>query len=273
MSWQSNRYTTIKLGAQHLDWDKLGWLLEAHGVNPTWRVETGQRLETRLSLPFQSGRSIMVSSLTLLRLHNAQAALQTLRGQASSSAQTSPQTSVANALRNLGHDASGSSLSNRTLASLIDALAANGTKKPAATVKATDDISSNDFMKALKAKLTAPEDDPTAYIRSQDMLKALSDGALTVTDPVTGKTIDAWDPDVKGSHPQKAQTTTKSNWSAFLDAHLKRGSDGAFVRSTDGNYIDKSTGENALFTELDGRYYYMTWPAATKEATSSSTQK
>jgi len=238
-------------------------------MKPTWRGGARERLKF-LALSLLSERSFMVSSLTLLRLHNAQAALQTLRGQASSSAQTLPQTSVANALRAVGHDSSGSSLSNRTLASLIDALAANGTKKPVASVKATDNIASNDFMKALKTKLKAPEDDPTAYIRSQDMLRAMGDGALKVTDPITGKTIDAWDPDVKGSHPQMSQTTTKNNWSDFLDAHLKRASDGAFIKSADGNYIDKSTGENALFTELNGRYYYMSWPAPAQEATSSS---
>jgi hypothetical protein len=125
-------------------------------------------------------------------------------------------------------------------------------------------------MKALKAKLNAPDDNPTAYVRSQDMLKALGDGTLTVTDPVNGKSVGAWDPDVKGSQREKAQTTTKSNWSAFLDAHLKRGNDGAFVRSADGNYIDKVTGKNALFTELDGHYYYMTWPAAAKDGASST---
>ncbi|MGO7976176.1 hypothetical protein ACC705_35260, partial [Rhizobium ruizarguesonis] len=69
---------------------------------------------------------------------------------------------------------------------------------------------------------------------------------LTITDPTQGVSVNACDVD----DPDEADTESKagkdidvSGWSYFLDAHLERGADGAFVKengSSDNSSLSRS---------------------------------
>jgi hypothetical protein len=101
--------------------------------------------------------------------------------------------------------------------------------------------------------------------KAHDMLAALEAGTLTITDPTQGVSVNAWDVD----DPDEADTESKagkdidvSGWSDFLDAHLERGADGAFVKEN-GSYVDQTNDSNAFFGLIGSNYYYLSWPQAT----------
>lgn len=135
---------------------------------------------------------------------------------------------------------------------------------PAAKTSSADYIASPAFMRNLKAKLALAGDDPAQYLRARAMVGALERGALQVTNPTQGKTINAWDPNQKKATPTTATDTAKTNWVDFLNTQLKRSEDGALSKDGNGSYVDKATGKNAYFGRVAGKYYYVTWPAETK---------
>lgn len=100
--------------------------------------------------------------------------------------------------------------------------------------------------------------------KAHNMLAALEAGTLTISDPTQGVSVAAWD----GDDPDEADTERKagkaidvSGWSDFLNAHLERGSDGAFVKEN-GSYVDQTTDSNAFFGLIGSNYYYLSWPQA-----------
>ncbi|MCZ7453200.1 MULTISPECIES: hypothetical protein [Rhizobium/Agrobacterium group] len=119
-------------------------------------------------------------------------------------------------------------------------------------------------MRNLKAKLSLAGDDPAQYLRARSMMGALERGALQVSTPTQGKTIDAWDPNQKNAKPTTATDIAKTNWVDFLNTQLKRSEDGALSRDGSGSYVDKATGKHAYFGRVAGKYYYVTWPSETK---------
>ncbi|MFS8049910.1 hypothetical protein [Rhizobium sp. BR 314] len=131
---------------------------------------------------------------------------------------------------------------------------------PPSTNQPQPEIATNGFMASLKAKLSETTDDPESYLRSQSMLSALKAGKLTVTDATQGKEIMAWDKDSKAK-PTKADNISKSDWTTFLNDHLKRDNHGAFQKTADGSYVDKHPDEKAYFGRVAGKYYYVTWPS------------
>jgi hypothetical protein len=135
---------------------------------------------------------------------------------------------------------------------------------PAAKTSSSDYIASPAFMRNLKAKLSLAGDDPAQYLRARAMVGALERGALQVTNPTQGKTINAWDPNQKKATPTTATDTAKTNWVDFLNTQLKRSEDGALSKDGNGSYVEKATGKNAYFGRVAGKYYYVTWPAETK---------
>jgi len=204
----------------------------------------------------------MVNSINSLRHHNTQLALRTLRvGNAvdDDTSRTSRSTSL------LASGSSGSVHSSSKLSILLGGLSGNnGTTKtatPPTAPKVTNDVTSSDFMKALTAKLKASVNDPVSGKQAQAMLAALKNGSLSVSDPTKGVAIDAWNPDDKNSKATKPEKIEKDSWNEFLKDHLKRSDKGTFVRASDGSYVDKPTGQNAFFGTLNGKYYYVTWPA------------
>src|SRR5262249_46329360 len=96
------------------------------------------------------------------------------------------------------------------------------------------------------------------------------DGKLKITDPVSGQTVTGWDP-TTAAKPNQAEQVDKDGWNEFLKDHLKRGDNGSFVKSESGTYVDAATGDDALFRQIDCRYYYFTWPADGAVAGKSST--
>lgn len=204
----------------------------------------------------------MVNNINSLRLYNTQLALRTLRvGNAveDDTSRTSRSASL------LAGGSSGSVHSSSKLSILLGGLSGNsGTTKtatPPAASKVTNDVTSSDFMKALTAKLKASVNDPVSGKQAQAMLTAMKNGTLSVSDPTKGVAIHAWNPDDKNSKAAKPEKIEKDNWNEFLKDHLKRSDKGAFARTSDGSYIDKPTGQNAFFGSLNGKYYYVTWPA------------
>jgi hypothetical protein len=114
--------------------------------------------------------------------------------------------------------------------------------------------------------------------QAQAMLNAIADGTLTVTDPTAGQSITAWNPDA-ASNTSSTSTETTGNtattvptqdWNDFLNAHLTRGSDAAFVKNGDGSYTDKVTGEESYFGQVGNQFYYLSWPAASSGSADSS---
>jgi hypothetical protein len=209
----------------------------------------------------------MVSPVGLTRYYSARIALGVLKDGSSSSDEGNSSSTAGRLLDSLGISSGGAGgLDSRSLMQLMSMLQNQqnnpygSDEYPPAEPPFTT-MGSKDFMTALKDKLSQAGDDPASYINSQDMLQALKDGTLKITDPVNGETIIGWDPSVKGATANKPETADKDEWSAFLNEHLKRGPDGSFERSKNGAYIDAKTGENAYFGKVNGKYYYFTWPA------------
>ncbi|MFK0161309.1 hypothetical protein [Rhizobium sp. NPDC090279] len=206
----------------------------------------------------------MVNSINSLRLLNTHNTMRTLYGGNTAESDTSRISRSANSLANSAYN---SVHSNSKLSILLQGLSSNNASTKAGTApsaaKPIDNISSSDFMKALNAKLKASSYDPVSGQQSKAMLNALKSGNLSVYDPTKGVAIDAWNPDDKTSKASKPETIERGTWNEFLKEHLKRDGKGALVRTSDGSYLDKATGQNAFFGTINGKYYYATWPSAT----------
>lgn len=221
----------------------------------------------------------MVSSIQSIRLMTTQIALKALKEQEETTTSTSSASS--SLLQQYGLDTSSSS-SNDTLTRLLTTLA---TKNPDSTVNTTPnttptpvstDVTTASFMRSLKDSLEEMADTAAGKKQADAMLAALKAGTLTVTDPVSGQKIAAWDVDDekhKDTTSGAATTIATNNWSDFLKERLKRGEDVSYAKSSDGSYIDKTTGENAYFGTVGSKYYYLSWPAANANTPASGTDK
>jgi hypothetical protein len=208
-----------------------------------------------------------------------QIALKALKEQEETTTSTSSASS--SILQQYGLDTSTSS-SNDTLTRLLTTLA---TKTPDTTVNTTPstttttvstDVTTASFMRSLKDSLEEMADTAAGKKQADAMLAALKAGTLTVTDPVSGQKIAAWDVDDekhKDTTSGAATTIATNNWSDFLKERLTRGEDVSYAKSSDGSYIDKTTGENAYFGTVGSKYYYLSWPAANANTPASGTDK
>ncbi|ANL48356.1 hypothetical protein AMC87_CH03720 [Rhizobium phaseoli] len=207
----------------------------------------------------------MVSALDSTRMVSAQYALKNLRNSDDDSQDTQT-SSAASILSSYGLDPSSASLlSNQALSGLLDTLSSQSdtTEETDATGDRAD-ITSASFMAMLKQQLQEAAAAEGESGKAHNMLAALEAGTLTISDPTQGVSVAAWDVD----DPDEADTESKagraidvSGWSDFLNAHLERGSDGAFVKEN-GSYVDQTTDSNAFFGLIGSNYYYLSWPQA-----------
>ncbi|OWV81474.1 hypothetical protein ATY77_21865 [Rhizobium sp. R634] len=207
----------------------------------------------------------MVSAVDSTRLVSAQYALKNLRN-SDDGEQDAQSSSAASILSSYGLDSSSASLlSNQALSGLLDTLSSQSdtTEETGATGESAD-ITSASFMSMLKQQLQDAAAAEGESGKAHDMLAALEAGTLAISDPTQGVSVAAWDVD----DPEEADTESKageaidvSGWSDFLNAHLERGSDGAFVKEN-GSYVDQTNGGNAFFGLIGSNYYYLNWPQA-----------
>lgn len=207
----------------------------------------------------------MVSALDSTRLVSAQYALKNLRDTDDSSQDTQT-SSAASILSGYGLDPSSASLlSNQALSGLLDTLSAQSDASDEAdTSDDSADVTSASFMSMLKQQLQDAAAAEGESGKAHDMLAALEAGTLTITDPTQGVSIAAWDvedPDEADTESKAGKDIDVSGWSDFLDAHLERGSDGAFVKQN-GSYVDQTNDSNAYFGLIGQNYYYLSWPQA-----------
>jgi len=216
----------------------------------------------------RKGRT-MVSAIDSTRLVSAQYALKNLRGSDDNNSQSATDSSgAASILSSYGLDPDTSSLlSNNALASLLDTLSAQSDQTEETTDTSNDnpDMTSSSFMAMLKKQLEEAAEREGTDGTAHDMLAALENGTLTISDPTQGVSITAWDVD----NPDEADTDSKpgtdieaSGWNDFLNAHLKRGDDASFVKQGD-HYVDKIDNSSAHFGQIGLNFYYLTWPQAT----------
>lgn len=231
-------------------------------------------------LPRSIQAHFMVSSIQSIRLMTTQIALKTLKEQEEASTSSSDSTRSA-LLQQYGLETSTSS-SNDTLNRLLTTLATQNASTSQDTTSSTtpstvsSDVTTASFMRSLKDSLEEMADTAAGKKQADAMLAALKAGTLTVTDPVSGQKIAAWDVDDekhKDTTSGAATTIATNNWSDFLKEHLKRGDDVSYAKSSDGSYIDKTTGENAYFGTVGNKYYYLSWPAKSADTPASETDK
>lgn len=208
------------------------------------------------------------------RLISTKLALKAIQEQETATESKTKRTAL---LDSYGLDASSSKSS--TLTSLLAALdesskTDDSTSETAATSISTD-VTTADFMTGLKAQLKTLAADPATSSQAKAMLAALEAGTLSVTDPVEGVAIKAWDVDAKAEKETTKKSGTEietAGWSDFLKENLKRTDGASYAKGTDGSYIDTKTGDNAFFGTVGDRYYYLTWTQA-KPATVTTPTK
>lgn len=216
----------------------------------------------------------MVSSLSSIRVMSAQLLVRSLKETSEPSEDGNARTAL---LQRYGVDSSSSaSLSSSSMATLVDVLAAQQTattteSSTSTTTETSADITSTSFMAALKQQLQdlvdAPGGDKQAEAMLAAMLAALKDGTLTVSDPVNGVTIKAWDVDdaaEKGTVSKAGEKIDATGWSEFLKSRLTRTENVTYARTADGSYVDKTTEESAYFGTIGSTYSYLSWPQASK---------
>ncbi|MBX4907694.1 MULTISPECIES: hypothetical protein [Rhizobium] len=207
----------------------------------------------------------MVSALDNTRMVSAQYALKNLRSSDESSEDTRS-SSAASILSSYGLDSSSASLlSNQALSGLLDTLSSKSdTSDETDTTDDRADVTSASFMSMLKHQLQEAAAAEGESGKAHDMLAALETGTLSISDPKQGVSIRAWDvddPDEADTESEAGKAINVSGWSDFLDAHLERGSDGAFVKEN-GSYVDQTNDSNAFFGLIGSNYYYLSWPKA-----------
>ncbi|MDO3433098.1 hypothetical protein QWJ46_10405 [Rhizobium sp. CBN3] len=207
----------------------------------------------------------MVSALDNTRMVSAQYALKNLRSSDESSEDTQS-SSAASILSSYGLDSSSASLlSNQALSGLLDTLLSkDDTFDETDTTGDSADVTSASFMSMLKQQLQEAAAAEGESGKAHDMLAALEAGTLTISDPTQGVSIPAWnvdDPDEADTESKAGEAIDISGWSDFLDAHLERGFDGAFVKEN-GSYVDQTNDSNAFFGLIGSNYYYLSWPQA-----------
>jgi hypothetical protein len=209
----------------------------------------------------------MVSILGITRLMSAQLALRTLKGGTSESADTGADDSRARYMQIL--TSGGTKVSSSTLSALLDHIGTGANTTTPAVLPAKSDVTKAEFMKDFKASLEAEAKKEGESGKAHEMLAALKAGTLTITDPVNGKTIKAWDPADnanKTGSPEKASSIKTSNWNDFISIHLKRDGGSHFVKR-DGNYVDRKTDQSVAFTVTNGTKAYVSWTVPKEEPT------
>ncbi|PDT00838.1 hypothetical protein CO666_28775 [Rhizobium chutanense] len=205
----------------------------------------------------------MVSALDSTRLVSAQYALKNLRTSDDSS-QDTQSSSAASILSSYGLDSSSASLlSNNALSGLLDTLSSQSDTSDETEATGAD-VTSASFMSMLKKQLQDAAAAEGESGKAHDMLAALEAGTLTISDPTQGVSIAAWDvddPDEVDTDSKTGKAIDVSGWSDFLDAHLERGADAAFVKEN-GSYVDQTNDSNAYFGLIGQNYYYLSWPQA-----------
>ncbi|WP_434711447.1 hypothetical protein NMA58_17275 [Rhizobium sp. YTUHZ045] len=207
----------------------------------------------------------MVSALDNTRMVSAQYALKNLRSSDESSEDTQS-SSAGSILSSYGLDSSSASLlSNQALSGLLGALSSeDDTSDETDTTDDSADVTSASFMSMLKQQLQEAAAAEGESGKAHDMLAALEAGTLTISDPTQGVSVPAWDiddPDEADTESKAGEAINVSGWSDFLDAHLERGSDGAFVKEN-GSYVDQTNDSHAFFGLIGSNYYYLSWPQA-----------
>lgn len=205
----------------------------------------------------------MVTPLQSVRLLSSQFLLKAIK---ETEQQSQPQGSGTRSalLQRYGIDTSSAATrSQKTLSALLDAISSktNATPTPAKTV--STDVTTASFMEGLKEKLEEMMDVQSTSKQAKSMFAALDAGTLTVTDPVKGVTIKAWDVNSgkeKSTTGKSGDKNEASDWSSFLKSHLARGDTGSYAKTAEGSYIDIPSGGNAYFGTIGSEYVYLTWP-------------
>lgn len=205
----------------------------------------------------------MVSAIDSTRLLSAQYALMNLRGSDDEQSADASGSSLTGILSSYGLEPdSASLLSNKALASLLDTMPVQDDGTETEPDAQNPDVTSVSFMEMLKQQLQKVVDSEGESSNAAEMLAALEAGTLTVTDPVEGVSITAWDvddPDEADTTGKAGQTIDSDGWNGFLSDRLERSSNGTFAKEN-GNYVDKTTGNYAYFGQIGSSYYYLTWP-------------
>ncbi|NBB47395.1 hypothetical protein GVN24_03820 [Rhizobium sp. CRIBSB] len=123
----------------------------------------------------------------------------------------------------------------------------------------SDDIRTASFMTGLKDRLQEMTRTGDA-VKAKEMLSALEDGTLEVTDAPSGRQVTAFLPDEE-SADRDGGSVTASDWSSFLKNNLSRERTGGYQLTDSGAHVDRTTGKSASFITVGGIYVYLTWPA------------
>lgn len=209
----------------------------------------------------------MVSSVSTMRLMTAQIALQTIKGGASESSSSST----------TDHDYSSLPSQTRSaLSVMLDKINAGkaGSTDTSGNTTASTDITTASFMALLRQNMTAAADAKGDGSQEAAMLAAFKKGQLTVTDPTQGVSIKAWDvtdPKEADVDQKKGTAIETDDWNDFLRDHLQRDSHGRLVRSENGSFIEKGTGNEVYFGQVGTQNYYITWPVKTETKPTTQT--
>lgn len=207
----------------------------------------------------------MVSPLQSIRSLTSQSLLKSLK-ETDQQSQTQSDNARSSLLQRYGVNTS-SSRSEKSLSALLHAQYAR-TSPSTATDKSSEtkistDITTSSFMGGLKQKLEEMATAAGTSKQAKSMLAALEAGTLTVTDPLKGVTLTAWD--IKNA--QEKNTPSKpgkhiepSGWSQFLKANLTLGNTGGYARSSDGSYVDQADNTSSYFGTVGSQYVYLSWP-------------
>ncbi|MBB3392572.1 hypothetical protein FHT82_005359 [Rhizobium sp. BK275] len=202
----------------------------------------------------------MVSSVSNMKLVTAQIALQTIKGGSSESSSGSL----------TDHDYSSlPSQSRSALSVMLDKINSGkaGSTDTSGNTTASTDITTASFMALLRQNMTAAAEAKGEGSQEAAMLAAFKKGQLTVTDPTQGVSIKAWDvtdPKEADVDQKKGTAIETSDWNEFLRDHLQRDSHGRLVRSENGSFIEKGTGNEVYFGQVGTQNYYITWPVKTE---------
>lgn len=194
-------------------------------------------------------------------------ALKDIDAQSSAQARSQAGTERSALLKRYGVDTSSTS-GSQTLATMLDGLSSRSEATEQAanptTTAMSSDVTTASFMAGLNQELTDMAAEPATSKQAKAMLAALTAGTLTVTDPIAGVAVRAWDVEKDSDKTKDAGTKTDSvGWSQFLKTHLQRGDAGGFSRTAEGSYVDAVTGANAYFGTAGAGYTYLSWPSAT----------
>ncbi len=150
----------------------------------------------------------MISALALTRSYSARLALGVLKNDSPTETNTSPASRLLNSLG--FSDSTSTRLDSKTLSIIMQALQNQGDGVPAGDntrPHTTGAIGSKDFMAKLKDQLTTGGSSPMSYVNNQQMLKAMKDGTLTVTNPATGKRLPPMNPMGTSPPPNPTRAT------------------------------------------------------------------